>query len=90
VLALDGKSLLAGTQTPVANFFAGDPNNRGGVHVAVKPAADGTPRLVTGSGAGEPAAVRVYLPRTARVAGQPDQTLTPFGGATLAEGVFVG
>jgi uncharacterized delta-60 repeat protein len=90
VLALDGRSLVGGAEVPVANFFAGDPNNRGGVHVAVVPGSDGTPRLVTGSGAGEPAAVRVYLPATARAAGQPDLTLSPFGGASLAEGVFVG
>ena len=33
VFALDGKALVAGTQTPVANFFAGDSTSRGGVRV---------------------------------------------------------
>jgi uncharacterized delta-60 repeat protein len=90
VFALDGKALVGGTQTPVANFFAGDSNNRGGVRVAVTAGADGSPQLVTGSGDGEAASVRVYTAAQARSGGSPAQTLDPFGGAALADGVFVG
>ena len=90
VFALDGRDLMAGRQTPVANFFAGDSTSRGGVRVAVRPDAAGRPQLVTGSGDGEAARVRVYKPATARSGGAADQELTPFGGAVLANGVFVG
>lgn len=53
VFALDGLSLLGSTQIPVANFFAGNPDDRGGVRVSVKD-LDGDDRadLVTGQGTG--------------------------------------
>jgi hypothetical protein len=77
----------------VANFFAGDTASRGGVRLTMRDAdGDGTADLIAGSGEGEPAAVRVY--KSATLLGSanpsPDQTLDPFGGATLANGVFVG
>ena len=38
---------------PIANFFAGDPNNRGGVTVAAKDLLNGTDAdVVTGDGGG--------------------------------------
>jgi hypothetical protein len=39
VLGLDGAALLAGQQTPVANFFAGDPAGRQGARVGIWPNA---------------------------------------------------
>ncbi len=90
VFALDGRALVGGTQTVVVDFFAGDPNNRGGVRVAVRPDAAGQPQLVTGSGDNEAARVRVYPAAVARAGGPPTQELTPFDGATLADGVYVG
>src|SRR5581483_2794798 len=66
VLALSGKLLAAGNVTgaygsPVANFFYGDPNTRGGVRVAAKDLdGDGRAELAVGSGEGLPSAVRVY------------------------------
>ncbi|MFO0804222.1 MAG: Ig-like domain-containing protein [Gemmataceae bacterium] len=52
VLAIDGKQLIQkNTQTPIANFFAGDDSLRGGVRVAAKDFdGDGKADLVTGSG----------------------------------------
>ena len=53
VFALSGQDLLAGTQTQLANFFAGDTENRGGIRLAVKD-LDGDARadLVVGAGTG--------------------------------------
>ncbi len=84
----------------LANFFAGDPNTRGGVPVAVKDVdGDNKADLVTGSGqnlAGFPALpAKVLVFRSATVLSgsgnpTPDQSLDVFGNATLAGGVFVG
>jgi hypothetical protein len=55
-------------------------------------AGDGSADLVTGSGEGEPSRIRIY--RTTNLltnsTPSPDQELDPFGGAVLANGVFVG
>ena len=54
VFALSGQGLLASngqTQTPVANFFAGNTDNRGGVRVSAKDLdGDGRADLVVGDG----------------------------------------
>jgi hypothetical protein len=97
VLALDGPLVAAGNlaaarAAPLANFFAGDPNGRGGVRLAVRDAdGDGRADLVTGSGDGEPARVRVFKAAAlATPAPAADQELAPFGGATHVGGVYVG
>ncbi|QEL19210.1 Ig-like domain repeat protein [Limnoglobus roseus] len=66
VLALSGKTLLtqgvtAAFESPVANFFAGDTENRGGIRVSVKD-LDGDERadVVVGSGTGAGSAVTAY------------------------------
>ena len=79
---------------PVANFFvAGNSSDRGGVRLAAKD-ADGDNRadVAAGSGAGSAARVRVYLGRNFTTANEPTtfQDLPPFGGAALADGVYVG
>ena len=76
-----------------ANFFAGDSDLRGGVRLALRDAdGDGRADLVTGSGEGEASRVRVYLGPNLLANPTPaaDQDLDPFGGAVLADGVFVG
>ena len=90
VMALDGLAVLGGQQIPVVNFFAGDAGSRGGVRVAVRPAADGSVQLVTGSGEGQPGRVNVYKAATAVAGGPADQVISPFGDAALVDGVFVG
>jgi hypothetical protein len=102
VRVFDGEALLAaGTFTfldevpsaQVANFFAGDASQRGGVRLALRDAAgDGTADLLAGSGEGEPSRIRVFLGPNllANAAPAADQELDPFGGAVLAGGVFVG
>lgn len=52
VLAISGKELTTdGSIVPLANFFAGDDNFRGGVRVAAKDEnGDGTADVITGSG----------------------------------------
>jgi hypothetical protein len=97
VLVLDGKKLSAGDvagayAAPVANFFFGDPNSRGGVRVATKDAdGDAKADLVVGSGEGLASGVRVYLGKDFAGTGEPaqHQDLDPFGQA-LPGGVFVG
>jgi hypothetical protein len=64
VFALSGQALTQqnGTLTQVANFFAGDTNNRGGVPLAVKD-IDGDQRadVVAGAGEGAQSVVTTYL-----------------------------
>ncbi len=99
VLGISGQQLITSgavtaINSPLVNFFvAGNTDDRGGVRVTTK-SADGDNRadLVTGSGEGSPARVRVYLGKNFTGTGEPAtvQTLTVFGGVILTDGVFVG
>jgi hypothetical protein len=97
VLALDGKVLSAGNVTaayaaPVANFFFGDPNSRGGVRVAAHGGPGSRADLVIGSGEGVASQVRVYPAGSITPSGEPSPfiDLTAFGGIPLADGIYVG
>ncbi len=92
VRVIDGRSLLAAAAgrlddlpatAQVANFFAGDPNSRDGVRVAVRDVfGDGRPALATQGGAG--GVVHVYKAATllAHPADPtPDRDLDPMNGA---------
>ncbi len=88
VRVLSGRSLLAGTPAAsLADFFAGDSQDRGGARVAIR-GSD----LFVGSGDGEPGSVRVYNSSTLRSGNlaNPDRQLDPFAGTILNGGVFVG
>jgi hypothetical protein len=91
VFALSGKDLLAGTQTVVANFFAGDPNSRGGVRLAVKD-LDGDNRadLVAGVGPGAGSHVTAYAGKAITANGTPPELLSFDAFPGFAGGVFVG
>jgi hypothetical protein len=101
VRLFDGQALLAAggfsdldeiPAAQLANFFAGDSSQRGGVRLAMRDAdGDGRADLVAGSGEGEPSRVRVFTADDllADPAPTADQELDPFG-AVLADGVFVG
>ncbi|MDB5312374.1 MAG: hypothetical protein JWO38_6576 [Gemmataceae bacterium] len=96
VFVLGGQQVAAGNvagaqASPVANFFvAGNSTARGGVRVAAT-SGGGAADLVVGSGAGAPARVRVYTGGFGTPA-EPSsfQDMSVFGGATLADGVYVG
>jgi hypothetical protein len=94
VLALSGKDLVAsGSANPVqlANFFAGDVNNRGGVRVAAKD-LDGDNRadLLTGAGTGAGSKVTAYAGSTIPADGQPPELWSFDAFTGFAGGVFVG
>lgn len=99
VFILSGATVLTGDigaaqANPIANFFvAGNAADRGGVRVTSKD-ADGDLRrdLLTGSGAGSPARVRVYKGANFAGTGEPGgvQDLPLFGNAAFPDGVYVG
>lgn len=76
---LDGELLAANNvtaayATPLANFFFGDPNSRGGVRVTTKSTGPGTKAdLVVGSGEGVASRVRVYAGASVTPQGEPAQ-----------------
>jgi hypothetical protein len=85
--------VAAAQNSTLANFFvAGDTTDRGGVRVATKN-VDGDSRLeiVTGSGEGSQARIRVYRGATILPGGEPRvlQEIIPTDG-TLDNGIFVG
>jgi hypothetical protein len=91
VFALSGQALLTNQQVQLANFFAGNPDNRGGVRVTVAD-FDGDDRadILVGDGLGAGSRITGY--RGAEIApdGQPPaaRELDAFPGFT--GGVFVG
>ena len=94
VLALSGRDLSAGklaSPTALANFFGGDPANRGGVRVAVKD-LDGDTRadLVVGSGTGAGSQVTAYAGKAIAPAGTPAAAMDFDAFPGFTGGVFVG
>ena len=94
VLALSGKDLVqSGSASPVqlANFFAGDVNNRGGVRLAVKD-LDGDTRadLVVGSGTGAGSRVTAFAGKSIPTNGAPPELFAFDAFAGFTGGVFVG
>ncbi|HEY8503942.1 MAG TPA: hypothetical protein VIL46_05130, partial [Gemmataceae bacterium] len=92
VFALSGRDLArGGVQVQLANFFAGDVSNRGGVRVAAKD-LDGDDRadLVTGSGTAAGSRVTAYAGKDIPPDGAPPvlAEFDAFPGFT--GGVFVG
>jgi hypothetical protein len=90
VLALSGKTLVAagpGTAlaNPLANLFAGDPSQRGGVRVSARDLnGDGKAELVTGDG--QDGTAQLYQPRPGGLTAT--QTFAPF--TDVLDGVYVG
>ncbi len=93
VLILDGQGLVASNgqdQRSIANYFAGDPDDRGGIRLVWTDFdRDGVGELVTGSGQGDGARVVIYagIP-TDKLALPLEFTADPFDDWT--GGVFVG
>ncbi|MCZ2340545.1 MAG: Ig-like domain repeat protein, partial [Bacteroidales bacterium] len=96
IVAFNGADLLNGQQTLVANFFAGNPDNRNGVPVGVVDYnGDGEPDLLTGTGeplpgtmGGESTATIYAASGLSDATPTPLDSLEPFPGFT--GGVFVG
>jgi hypothetical protein len=79
------------TLTPLANFFGGDPSNRGGIRVAVKDLdGDAKADLVVGSGTGAGSHFTAYLGKDITPSGTPPvfEQFDAYPGFT--GGVFVG
>ncbi|MBX9627941.1 MAG: VCBS repeat-containing protein [Gemmataceae bacterium] len=90
VLVFNGRELVAGRQTVLANFFAGSAAERSGVPVAATNLDDDTRAdVLTGTGAGSGSRARAYLGKDLSPAGTPSafRDFDPFPGAS---GVFVG
>jgi hypothetical protein len=91
VLAFDGKSLLSNQYVPLANFFGGDPNSRGGIRLAVKDLdGDAKADLVVGAGTGTGSRVTGYLGKDLVPAGTPPEAFALDAFPGFAGGVFVG
>ena len=94
VLVVSGTGVLqnavGAVAAPLADFFAGPEDDRGGVRVATKDLnLDGFADLITGSGENRsPGEVRVFL-RTLGNALQSTASFDPFGPVSL-DGIFVG
>jgi hypothetical protein len=91
VFALSGHALLQGNQTPVANFFAGDVESRGGIRIAIKN-LDGDEKadLLVGAGAGAGSRVTAYLGANILANGSPPELFAFDAFAGFTGGVFVG
>ncbi len=93
VFALSGQALLAGRFEQLANFFAGDPDNRGGIAVAAKKLnGDGFIDLITAAGANANPLVSSYDGASIPVSGIPQEVWAPFQAFPdgFSGGVFVG
>jgi hypothetical protein len=92
VFGLSGKDLVrSGTQTQLANFFAGDEASRGGIRLAVKN-LDGDDRAdpVAGAGAGDGSRVTGYRGSVVPPDGTPAELFAFEAFAGLSGGVYVG
>jgi len=93
VLALSGRDLSAGklaSPTALANFFGGDPANRGGVRLAAHDLdGDGLADLVVGDGEGSGSRVTVYPGKNLSAGGSPAESFD-FDASIGSLGVFVG
>jgi hypothetical protein len=80
-----------GTLTQVANFFGGNPDNRGGIRVSVKDLdSDNQADLVVGDGEGAGSRVTAYLGKNVGPAGTPAAAFEFDAFPGFTGGVFVG
>jgi len=91
VSALSGASLLKNEENRIADFFAGDSSNRGGVRVAIKN-LDGDDRgdLMVGAGTGAGSRVTAYSGKVVAGSSSPEVLFAIDAEAGFSGGVFVG
>ena len=91
ITMFSGNALLVNAQIPVGDFFAGDPNSRGGVRVAVKD-LDGDNRadIISGSGTAAGSKVTAYFGKNINGIGQIPEAFSFDAFPGFAGGVFVG
>jgi len=90
IFALSGKDLLNGENKPVANFFAGDANSRGGVWVSVKDLDDDAFADVIAVPQGNATKNEVYAGKGISADGTPSTRVNVEGFDAGLSGVFVG
>jgi hypothetical protein len=94
VFAIDGKSLIQNgpsTLVPLGNFFAGDPESRGGVRIVAKDFdGDGRADIITGAGDNSGSQVNWYKGSDVLAFGAPTPTYVFNAFDDVLNGVFVG
>jgi hypothetical protein len=91
ITVFSGQALLTNVQQPIANFFGGDPDNRGGIRIAVKDLDDDNKAdLIVGSGTGAGARVTAYLGKNIGPTGIPPVEFDFEAFSRFVGGVFVG
>jgi hypothetical protein len=94
VLIVDGKGLVqngSGSPTPIANFFAGDANNRGGVRVTVKDIDhDAKQDVVVGAGDNAGSRVTAYKGSDLVSSATPREAFSFDAFDNVQNGVYVG
>ncbi|WP_149114289.1 beta strand repeat-containing protein [Limnoglobus roseus] len=91
VFSAAGLTAAVAPTTVLANFFAGDVNNRGGIRVTARNLDnDANADLVVGSGTGAGSHVTVYLGKSVQATGVPAAALDLDAIAGFTGGVFVG
>jgi hypothetical protein len=91
VLALSGKNLMQGSSVPIANFFAGNFDNRGGVRVVARNLdGDAKADLVVGDGTGAGTNVTAFLGKNVTATGTPTELFSFDVFPGYVGGVYVG
>jgi hypothetical protein len=91
ITAFGGKAILSNVLQPVANFFGGDPDNRGGIRLTLKDLDDDTRAdLVVGDGEGAGAHVTAYYGKNIGPADVPAVAFDFDAFTRFTGGVYVG
>lgn len=91
VQTFSGKQLLLGAEQVLANFFAGDPEQRGGIRVAAANLDnDNRADLIAGSGTGPHSLVTGYLGKDFPVRGAAPESYSVDAFSEFEGGVYVG
>ncbi len=91
VLALSGKDLMQGNSVEIANFFAGNADNRGGIRVVARDLdGDAKADLVVGDGTGAGTNVTAFLGKNISANGTPTDQFSFEAYPSYVGGVYVG